>query len=42
MMGAATGQQDRHFYEFNPENLVLPDHLLCRIDTVQASSPWLN
>lgn len=41
MMGAATGQQDRLFYEFNLEDMVPPDHLLRRIDAVLDLS-WLR
>ncbi len=41
MMGAATGQQDRLFYEFNLEDMVPADHLLRRIDAVLDLS-WLR
>jgi hypothetical protein len=41
MMGAATGQQDRLFYEFNLEDIVPPDHLLRRIDVVLDLN-WLR
>jgi len=41
MMGAAIGQQDRLFYEFNLEDMVPPDHLLRRIDAVLDLS-WLR
>lgn len=41
MMGAAVGQLDRLFYEFNLEERVPTHHLLRRIDAVLDLS-WLR
>ncbi len=41
MMGSAVGQQDRLFYEFNLEDRIPANHLVCRIDTVLDLS-WLR
>jgi len=41
MMGAAVGQQDRLFYEFDLEDMVPGDHLLRRIDAALELS-WLR
>ncbi len=41
MMGPEGGQQDRLFYEFNLEDRVPANHLLCRIDAVLDLS-WLR
>ena len=41
MMGAAVGQQDRLFYEFNLDDRVPANHLLRRIDAVLDLS-WLR
>ena len=41
MMGEALGRQDRLFYEFDLEDMVLVDHLLRRIDTV-LDLRWLR
>jgi len=41
MLGEHVGQQDRLFYEFNLEERVPKDHLLCRLDAVLDLS-WLR
>ena len=40
-MGQAVGRQDRLFHEFNLDERVPVDHLLCRINTVLDLS-WLR
>jgi transposase len=41
MMGERVGRQDRHFYEFDLEDMVPGDHLLRRID-VALDLSWLR
>jgi transposase len=41
MMGAAVGRQDRLFYEFDLEEVVLADHLLRRVDAA-LDLGWLR
>ncbi len=41
MMGEPVGRQDRHFYEFDLEDMVPGDHLLRRLDAVLEFS-WLR
>ncbi len=41
MMGEPVGRQDRHFYEFDLEDMVPGDHLLRRIDAAMDLS-WLR
>ena len=41
MMGQAVGQQDRPFYEFDLEERISANHLLCRIDGVLDLN-WLR